>query len=107
MSDDEQDQAEAFDEDVLGDDPVTSDELGGDDEWPPSRPHGVQFADADVTDESFAERSRQEEPEVWDTGRSTASRSTTADGDRPACRRVEICSLIRSLDFDRVMSHAD
>jgi hypothetical protein len=67
MSDDEQSSAEAFDEDVLGEDPVTSDELNGLDEWPPSRPHGLQYADADVTDESFAERSLQEEPEVWET----------------------------------------
>jgi hypothetical protein len=64
MSDDEQDGAEAFDEDVLGDDPVTSDEVGDAGEWPPSRPHGLQFADADVTDESFAERTLQEEPEI-------------------------------------------
>ena len=61
---DEQDQAEAFDEEMLGDDPVTSDEIGDSDDWPPNRSHGVQFADADVTDESVAERSLQEEPEV-------------------------------------------
>ena len=64
MSDDEQDQAEAFDEDVLGDDPVTSDEIADSGDWPPARPHGLQFADADVTDESFAERTLQEEPEI-------------------------------------------
>jgi len=61
---DEQDQAEAFDEEMLGDDPVTSDEIVDSDDWPPNRSHGVQFADADVTDESVAERSLQEEPEV-------------------------------------------
>ena len=69
MSDD-QDQAEGFDEEMVGtDDAVTSDQVEEDvsAEWPPSRPHGVQFSDADVTDESFAERSRQEEPEVWET----------------------------------------
>lgn len=71
MSDDEQDQAEAFDEDVLGEDPVTSDELTDVEEWPPSRPHGLQYADADVTDESFAERTLQEEPEVWERSRVT------------------------------------
>jgi hypothetical protein len=64
MSDDEQDGAEALDEEVLGEDPVTSDEVADADDWPPSRPHGLQFADADVTDESFAERTLQEEPEV-------------------------------------------
>ena len=61
---DEQDQAEAFDEDALGEDPMTSDEIVDSDDWPPSRPHGLQFADADVTDESFAERTLQEEPEI-------------------------------------------
>ena len=68
MSDD-QDQAEGFDEEMVGtDDAVTSDQVEEDaaGEWPPVRPHGVQFADADVTDESFAERSGQEEPEVWE-----------------------------------------
>ncbi|MCU1394415.1 MAG: hypothetical protein JWM34_2843 [Ilumatobacteraceae bacterium] len=66
---DAQDQAEDFDEDAIGtDDAVTSDEaeVDADAEWPPSRPHGIQFADADVTDESFAERTAQEEPEVWE-----------------------------------------
>ena len=63
MSDD-QDRAENLDEDMIGtDDAVTSDQAEA--EYPPERPHGIQFADADVTDESFAERSRQEEPEVW------------------------------------------
>jgi len=61
---DEQDQAESFDEEMLGEDPVTSDEIVDPAEWPPSRPHGLQFADADVTDESFAERTLQEEPEI-------------------------------------------
>ena len=67
MSNDDQDQAEALDEEMIGDDPVTSDEVGGLDEWPPARPRGLPFADADVTDESVAERLRQEEPEVWET----------------------------------------
>lgn len=66
MSDD-QDAAESFDEDMLGtDDAVTSDEAesAGDGDWPPSRPRGLPFADSDVTDESFAERTLQEEPDV-------------------------------------------
>jgi hypothetical protein len=64
MSDfDEQEVAEQFDEDVTGlDDPVTSDEVAADD-YPPDRLHGVPFADADVTDESFEDRTAQEEPE--------------------------------------------
>lgn len=63
MSDDSQDRAESFDEDMIGgDSAVTSDQVEVD--FPPERPHGIQFADADVTDESFAERSVQEEPEV-------------------------------------------
>jgi hypothetical protein len=66
---DSQDQAETFDEDMTGSDPVSIDQMGSaaDGDWPPARSHGIQFADADVTDESFAERSLQEEPEVWDT----------------------------------------
>ena len=34
--------------------------------FPPEDPRGVPFADADVTDESFADRARQSEPEVWE-----------------------------------------
>jgi len=67
MSDfiDEQTGAEQFDEEVTAsEDPVTSDEVRTD--FPPERLHGVPFADADVTDESFAERSAQEEPEPSD-----------------------------------------
>lgn len=66
MSNDEQDLAEAFDEDMIGSDAVTSDQTAFE-EFPPDRPHGIQFADADVTDESFADRTAQEEPEVWET----------------------------------------
>jgi hypothetical protein len=62
MSNDPQDAAESLDDDAIGADAVTSDQVGFD--FPPDRTHGVQFADADVTDESFAERSSQEEPEV-------------------------------------------
>ena len=59
---DEQDGAEQFDEDLLGtDDPVTSDEATS--EFPADHWSGVPFADADVTDESFEERTAQEEPE--------------------------------------------
>ena len=65
MSDDPQDQAESVDEDLIGgeDNAVTSDEVEVD--FPPDRPQGILFADADVTDESMADRVLQEEPEVW------------------------------------------
>lgn len=68
--------AEQFDEDLVGgDDPVTSDEASVD--FPPDRPVGLPFADADVTDESLAERHAREEPEVWEGGGRPAS---TGDG---------------------------
>jgi hypothetical protein len=62
---DEQDVAESVDEEMLGTDAVTSDEIGvfGDS---PDRPVGVPFSDADVTDESFAERVSREVPEIAD-----------------------------------------
>ena len=63
MSDDSQDRAESFDEEMIGgDSAITSDQVEVD--FPPEQPHGIQFADADVTDESFEERSAQEQPEV-------------------------------------------
>jgi hypothetical protein len=63
VSDDPQDDAESFDEDMIGGDrAVTADQVEVD--FPPEWPHGIQFADADVTDESFAERSEQERREV-------------------------------------------
>ena len=70
MSDDPQDTAEQFDEDLLGADEladgnaVTSDEAAVED--PPDQPVGVPFADADVTDESVSDRADREEPEVWE-----------------------------------------
>lgn len=80
MSDDSQDWAESFDEDMIGgDSPVTSDQVEVD--FPPERPHGIQFADADVTDESFAERSAQEQPEVSSTGNVANEMSTTGEED--------------------------
>jgi hypothetical protein len=76
MSDDSQDRAESFDEDMIGgDSAVTADQVEVD--FPPERTHGVQFADADVTDESFAERSAQEQPEVA----ATANDADDGDGD--------------------------
>jgi hypothetical protein len=64
MSDvnDDQSGAEQLDEEVTGlDDPVTSDEVSVD--YPPDHLEGVPFTDADVTDESFEERTAQEQPE--------------------------------------------
>ena len=60
---DEQDVAESVDEEMTGNDAVTSDEVGAFDDAP-DRPVGLPFADADVTDESFAERSARELPDV-------------------------------------------
>jgi hypothetical protein len=61
---DEQDGAEALDEDViLGDDELYGAADADDVEFPTDRPSGVQFADADVTDESLADREKQMEPE--------------------------------------------
>ncbi len=60
--DDDQFGAEQLDEDVTGlDDPTTSDEVRQD--YPPDHLAGVPFADADVTDESFDDRSAQEQPD--------------------------------------------
>jgi hypothetical protein len=63
MSNDPQDAAESFDEDMIGGDSVvTSDQYEID--FPPDHPHGIQFADADITDESLADRVAQEIPEL-------------------------------------------
>ncbi|MEO8265115.1 MAG: hypothetical protein ABI706_06325 [Ilumatobacteraceae bacterium] len=62
---DEQDVAESVDEEMVGTDAVTSDQVGafGD---APDHPVGLPFADADVTDESLAERAAREIPELSD-----------------------------------------
>lgn len=64
MARDEQDAAEAVDEEALGAEQVTSDEAAVDPAL--DEPLGLPFADADVTDESLAERAAREEPEVWE-----------------------------------------
>ncbi len=61
---DEQDIAETTDDDKIGGDSLTAEDALRD--FPPDRPRGVPFGDADVTDESLRERLRQEEPEVWE-----------------------------------------
>lgn len=65
MAGDEQDIAESTDDDKIGADAVTSDD--GPIDFPPDRPMGLRYADADVTDESVSDRLAQEEPEVWET----------------------------------------
>ena len=62
---DEQDSAESVDEEMVGTDAVTSDEVGAFDDAP-DRPVGLPFADADVTDESLAERVAREIPDEVD-----------------------------------------
>jgi hypothetical protein len=62
---DEQDVAESVDEEMVGADAVTSDQVGAFDDAP-DRPVGIPFADADVTDESLAERAAREIPDVTD-----------------------------------------
>ncbi len=72
---DAQDRAEQLDDDVTGRDAVSSDEAPI--EFPEDQPMGLPFADADITDESMAERASREEPEVWE-------RRTPAHDDRGA-----------------------
>ncbi len=70
MSGDDQDKAESFDDEMIGLAADGSDEV--EIEFPPDRPMGIPFADADVTDESVADRSAQEEPEVWEADEAAA-----------------------------------
>ena len=65
MSDDPQDIAQDLDDDVL----VGGDRLLSDEErpaFPPDTLRGFPDAGADATDESLADRARQEEPEAWE-----------------------------------------
>ena len=62
---DEQDVAESVDEERVGTDAVTSDEVGAFDDAP-DRPVGLPFTNADVTDESLAERVARETPDIAD-----------------------------------------
>jgi hypothetical protein len=61
---DPQDIAEQIDEDVIAGDDTGPDSDRAEEDFPPDELHGVPFADADVTDESFAERTAQEQPET-------------------------------------------
>ena len=63
MSFDPQDVAERLDDDAIsGDDVAPADQ--SEVLTPPERTYGIQFADSDVSDESFADRCAQEEPEL-------------------------------------------
>lgn len=62
MPHDEQDDAEAVDEDMIGGDDLLSEPA--DVQFPPDHPVAIQFADADITDESISDRVAQEEPEI-------------------------------------------
>ena len=90
---DEQDAAESVDEDMVGTDAVTADEVGAFDDAP-DEPVGLPYADADVTDESFAERSAREEPELVD------------DPDEPL-RLVEPAILVDSDLLERIDEDGD
>jgi hypothetical protein len=80
---DPQDVAEAVDEELLGLDPVTADEVTGIDEvdFPPTRYHAVPYADSDVTLESLDERHRQEEPDVFEVADLQDELAAESDGD--------------------------
>jgi len=62
---DEQDVAESVDEEMVGTDAVTSDEVGAFDDAP-DRPVVLPFANAAVTDESLAECVARETPDFAD-----------------------------------------
>lgn len=97
---DEQDVAESVDEEMVGTDAVTSDEMGafGD---APERPVGLPFADADVTDESMAERAAREEPEV-------AGGTADTDWGRTVDPDVVIDSdLVEQIDDDGDLAEPD
>jgi hypothetical protein len=63
VTQDEQDNAEAFDEEMIDGDenPTSEHEIV---QFPAERLRGVPFADSDVTDESVVDRHEQEVPEV-------------------------------------------
>lgn len=79
---DPQDHAESFDEDAIGSTGrLLSDEAEVD--YPPERLHGVPFAGSD---ESFAERDEQQEPEIWEPSYKGVEASTddSRERDEPA-----------------------
>lgn len=82
ISDDGQDLAEQFDEDVVGANTVGTEDAPID--FPPDRPMGLPFADADVTDESLADRVAREEPEVWERDAMGGGAELGSDGELAA-----------------------
>jgi hypothetical protein len=90
MSDDPQSHAESFDEAVTGlHDPVSSDEAQTD--FPPEEPVGLPFADADVTDESYADR--DEVPEVWERSRQPDLTRSEMAADEELTTMIEVQHL--------------
>ncbi len=77
MSGDEQDIAESFDHEMIGLEHEATDDTEV--VFPPDHSVGIQFADADVTDESLADRVAQEEPEVWAVNSGDAKRALRHD----------------------------
>jgi hypothetical protein len=98
---DEQDVAEAVDEEeAFGAEQATSDMNGSVDPIP-ERPMGIPFADADVTDESVADRAAREEPEVWERTGSTAEDADPLEMADP----VEVLGgveIVRDIDLDEL-----
>jgi hypothetical protein len=92
---DEQDVAESVDEEMVGTDAVTSDEVGAFDDAP-DRPVGLPFADADVTDESLAERAAREIPEDTDGPARLVEPAVLVDSD-----------LLEQLDEDGDLAEPD
>jgi hypothetical protein len=90
---DEQDMAESVDEEIVGTDAANSDEVGSFDDSP-DLPVGLPFADADVTDESFADRADREVSEPED------------DPDQPL-RLVEPDVLVDSDLLDQIDDDGD
>jgi hypothetical protein len=98
---DEQDRAEAFDEEeAFGAEQATSDMSGPVDPIP-ERPMGLPFADADVTDESVADRASREEPEVWEHTGPTAEDADRRENSDPLEVRDGI-EITRDLDLDNL-----
>ena len=96
MSDDPQDIAEGYDEDVVGqEEPVLSDDLPADQD-PLDDPRGLPFADADVTDESLAERVAREQPEAWEV-----------DGNGDAEDVIDVDDVIDVRDADEIAEIGD
>jgi hypothetical protein len=98
---DEQDLAEAFDEEeAFGAEQATSD-MAGEADLIPEAPMGLPFADADVTDESVAERADREEPEVWEQPLSTAEDADLLEMADPLEVREGV-EILRDVDLDEL-----